>query len=448
MAQIAPFRGLRYNPSKISDLGSVVIPPYDVISAAEQQAFHAASPHNMIRIELGEALPGDDERNNPHTRAAEYLKGWQEEAVLLRDPRPVLYYYELDYTVPPGSVRTRYGFICALRLEDFSSGGVKPHEKTFQAVKDERLGLMMTCHANLSPIFALYSDPGEAVDQILRKGLEPPPAMKFRDRNGMEHRIWPVDDQEILREVSERMLDKAIFIADGHHRYETALSYRAIRRDRFGAERTRAPYEYVLMYLSNLNQGGLTILPTHRMLRNMGAIEPERFLKSVEGFFDVMTCAASESGITAWREGLRLCGERKETMFGFAHQGGGALYLLRAKQHPVMDYLAGIGVSEVLCPLDVVVLDQVVLKRIMGLSESFLANENNIHFKHDLEEGLADIQSGKYAAGFFINATRIDQVQEVANAGLIMPHKATYFYPKVGSGLVINPLTPDEEMVW
>lgn len=448
MAQIAPFRGLRYNPSKILDLSAVVIPPYDVISPAEQQAFHAASPQNMIRIELGETTPQDSDQDNPHTRAAQYLEQWQESEILLRDARPAIYYYELDYTVPSMPPQTRYGFICALRLEDFSSGGVKPHEKTFQAVKDERLGLMLACHANLSPIFALYSDPGEVVDKMLRKGLTPEPAMKFMDRNGMEHRIWLLDSPEMLRQVADVMRDKAIFIADGHHRYETALNYRTLQRNRAGGDRPRAPYEYVMMYLSNLNQGGLTILPTHRLLRNVGAIQPETFLQLVDGFFDVMPYVASESGINAWKEGLRLCGERKETLFGFAHKGGGALYLLKAKKHPVRDYLASKDVPEVLRPLDVVVLDQVLLKHVLGLTESFLANENNIHFKHDLGEALAGVQSGPYEAGFFINSTRIEQVQEVANAALIMPHKATYFYPKVGSGLVINPLPFDEEMAW
>ncbi len=448
MAQIAPFRGLRYNLSKISDLSSVVIPPYDVISPAEQQAFHAASPHNMIRIELGESTSLDNDRDNPHTRAAQYLRQWQESGILLRDPKPALYYYELDYSLPSMPPQTRCGFICALRLEDFSSGGVKPHERTFQAVKDERLGLMMTCHANLSPIFALYSDPGETVHRALKQGVQSVPAMKFRDRTGMEHRLWPVDHRDILQHVSHLMQDKAIFIADGHHRYETALTYRGIQRVQAGSIREKAPYEYVMMYLSNLNQGGLTILPTHRLLRNLDAIKPDVFLQSVDAFFDVMPYGASESGVGAWREGLRSCGERKETIFGFAHRSGSPLYLLKAKTHPVRDYLESVGVPEVLRTLDVVVLDHVLLRRVMGLSESFLANENNIHFKHDLVEALTQVQGGTYDAGFFINGTRIEQVQEVANAGLIMPHKATYFYPKVGSGLVINPLPADEEMVW
>ncbi|NTW37616.1 MAG: DUF1015 domain-containing protein, partial [Syntrophobacteraceae bacterium] len=209
-----------------------------------------------------------------------------------------------------------------------------------------------------------------------------------------------------------------------------------------------APWEYIMMFLVNSRHEGLTILPTHRLLRNLGAIEPESFLQSVDGFFDVVPYLASESGMNAWREGLRLCGERKETIFGFAHRGGGALYLLKARKHPVRDYLASKDVPEVLRPLDVVVLDQVLLRHVLGLTDSFLANENNIHFKHDLGDALAGVQSGPYEAGFFINSTRIEQVQEVANAALIMPHKATYFYPKVGSGLVINPLLFDEEMAW
>ena len=234
MAEIAPFRGLRYNQQIIPDLAQVVIPPYDVISPEEQKDFHERSPYNFIRLELGMPTPGDTGEDNPHTRAAAWIKQWKHQRILVRNPEPSIYCYELDYKEGPGSVKTRKGFICALRLEDFSSGRVRPHEKTFQAIKEERLALMLACNANLSPVFALYPDSNEKVHNALASGRGGAPAISFTDLAGMTHRVWPVTDRRILNEVRDLMLDKPIFIADGHHRYETALNYRNVFRERYG----------------------------------------------------------------------------------------------------------------------------------------------------------------------------------------------------------------------
>jgi len=440
MAEIAPFFGLLYNTEKVDNLAAVAIPPYDVISPEEQELFHRTSPYNMVHLELGKTKLEDTEANNPHTRAAKYLREWQQDAVLIRDEQPALYYYELAYAAVPGVRQTRYGFICTLRLEDFSSGFVRPHEKTFQAVKDERLSLMLACEANLSPVFALYSDPAMVVDHTLKLGRETAQMISFVDREGMEHRIWRVVKPEIIQQVKALMLDKPIFIADGHHRYETALNYRSIQRQQLENASRDAPFEYIMMYLSNLDQGGLMILPTHRMLRNMDRWEPRGFLREASAYFDVTDYETTAQGQLRWREDLEIGQSTKETLIGFYWRGADSFYLLKARPEVVSSYLAGRGVNEVLRGLDVVILDQLLLRHLLRLSDAVLACEHNIHFKHDLLEAVSAVRSGMYEAGFFINPTRIQQVQDVASAGLIMPHKATYFYPKVWSGLVVHSL--------
>ncbi len=440
MAEIAPFCGLRYNTEKLEDLATVVIPPYDVISPGEQELFHHLSPYNMVHLELGRPNLDDTEADNPHTRAAEHLQKWQQAKVLTRDEQPALYYYELDYPVAPGLRQTRYGFICTLRLEDFSSGFVRPHEKTFQAVKDERLGLMLACQANLSPVFALYSDPAMVVDHTLRLGREAAPVISFMDRGGMKHRLWRVLDPETIQRVATLMLDKPIYIADGHHRYETALNYRSLQRQRRGNAPTNAPFEYIMMYLSNLDQGGLMILPTHRLLRQMGSWEPQGFLREASAYFEVADYETTVQGQLRWREDLEEGQSVNKTLIGLYWRHAEAFYLLKARDEAILSYLARCGVDEMLRSLDVVILDKLLLRHLLGFSDAFLASERNIHFEQDLLEAVAAVQSGTYEAGFFINPTRIKQVQEVASAGLIMPHKATYFYPKVGSGLVIHSL--------
>jgi len=440
MADIAPFCGLRYNTDKLKNLADVVIPPYDVISPKDQELFHRISPYNMVHLELGRTSPQDTDANNAHTRAGKAFQRWQQEQILTRDERPAFYYYELIYSISPEVRRTRYGFICTLHLEDFDTGFVRPHEKTFQAVKDERLSLMKACEANLSPVFALYSDPAMVVDHTLRIGREPNPIMSFTDRDGMEHRLWRVVNPEICQRVKALMLDKPIYIADGHHRYETALNYRNLQHQRSANSSPDAPFEYVMMYLSNLDQGGLSILPTHRLLRHMGPWEPQGFLRDAMAYFDIVDYRITAEGQVKWREELEKGRTSKETLIGLYWRNANALYLLKGKHRPISSYLSSRGINKVLHRLDVVILDQLLLRHLLEMSDVFLANERNIHFKHDLLDAVSSVQSGAYEAGFFINPTRIEQVQEVASAGLVMPHKATYFYPKVWSGLVVHSL--------
>ena len=446
MAEIAPFRGLRYNQEMIPDLAQVVIPPYDVISPEEQRAFHESNPYNFIRLELGLPAPEDSSEDNPHTRAAGWIRQWQDQRILLRNPNPSVYCYELDYKEGPDAVKTRKGFICALRLEDFSSGRVRPHEKTFQAIKDERLALMLACNANLSPVFALYPDSNEEAYLALASGKRGDPVISFTDFYGMTHRVWPVTDRTVLDQVRKLTLDKPIFIADGHHRYETALNYRNAFRERYGSGNPNASYEFIMVYLTDMNEPGLTILPTHRLLRNLGDWDCEGLFERAKSYFHVERFESENGGELRWKEAIREGGLRKDTTIGFYCKDAAHVYLLTAKRDVVSSLLAQQGTPVQMTTLDVVVLDQVVLRGLLGLSDQFLENERNISFMHDFAEALDAVKSHRFDAGFFINHTRIEQVREVASAGLIMPHKSTYFYPKVISGLVINPLSPNEEI--
>lgn len=446
MAEIAPFRGLRYNLEKVPDLAQVVIPPYDVISPGEQQAFHERNPYNFIRLELGLAKPEDSGEDNPHIRAAALLGQWQHRGILVRNPQPSVYYYELDYKTGPDRIKTRKGFICAMRLEEFSSGRVRPHEKTFQAVKDERLDLMFACNANLSPVFALYPDSDERVLDTLASGRRGAPEISFTDSADMTHRVWPVTDRVILDQARKIMADKPIFIADGHHRYETALNYRAAMRERHGSGNTHASFEFIMVYLADMNESGLTILPTHRLLKNLGDWDRERLIEKAKSFFDVERFEPENGGELRWKDAIEAGGLRKDTTIGFYCKGAACIYVLTAKRDAVSSLLARKGTPVEMRTLDVVVLDQVVLQDLLGLSEQFLASERNISFMCDFAEALEAVKSCGFDAGFFINHTRIEQVREVATAGLIMPHKATYFYPKVISGLVLNPIVPNEEI--
>jgi uncharacterized protein (DUF1015 family) len=446
MAEIAPFRGLHYNQEKIPNLAQVVIPPYDVISPEEQKVFYQRNPYNFIRLELGLPATGDSPEDNPHTRAAAFIRQWVEEKILIRNSHPAVYYCELDFEDSTGMPKTRKGFICALRLEDFSSGRVLPHEKTFQAIKDERLALMLTCNVNLSPIFALYPDANAKVLHALASGRHTDPAIQFTDFADLTHRIWPVTDRPVIEQVCGLMQDKPIFIADGHHRYETSLNYRNLLRERHGAANPHAAYEHVMVYLADMNDPGLTILPTHRLLRNLGAWDPEQFIEKAKSCFEVRRFEHDEREELRWKDAIRAGGLRKETTVGFCSRGAGCIYVLTARKEAVSSILAGKKTPDQLKALDVVILDQVLLKDILGVTDSYLANEHNISFSHDFAGALTEIKSGRYDAGFFINHTRIEQVREIASAGLIMPHKSTYFYPKATSGLLINPLCPGEEI--
>ncbi len=447
MLEIAPLKGLLYNQKLIHNMDEVITPPFDVISPEEQEMFYARHPYNMIRLILGRPHPRDNEHNNWHSRAAETLRTWQRKEVLVRDSKTAFYDYEIDYQYSPRQVRTRRGFICLVRLQDFSHGSVLPHERTYEGTKSERLQLMKACSANLSQVFALYPDPAQEVSHCLDQGRDERPVFDFTDSAGIHHRMWRVSQKEVIRKVIESMKEKVTFIADGHHRYETALNYQRFMQQKYPARGERASFNYVLMYLANMHQEGLSILPTHRLFTHLPQFELETFLARAADYFDVFSFPFTPSGRNQVQgEFLKSLHEPgNHQVIGLYASRCEEFVLLRLREQ-VNHHIWQERLPVPLQKLDVVVLTELILKRLLSVDQTLLNDETKIKYRHDAAEAIAEVQSKRFQVAFLLNHTKIEQLREVATSGLFMPHKSTYFYPKVIDGSVLNLLDPHEDV--
>jgi uncharacterized protein (DUF1015 family) len=447
MPEIAPLKGLLYNQQLIRNMDEVITPPFDVISPEEQEMYYKRHPYNMIRLILGQRQPKDDEYNNWYTRAAEALRSWQEEAVLIRDAKPAFYDYEIDYQESSHQLRMRQGVICLVRLQEFSHGSVLPHERTYEGTKSERLKLMRACNANLSQVFALYPDPSQEVSECLRQGREERLVFDFTDSTGIHHRMWRVSQTEVVHKVVEYMRDKVTFIADGHHRYETALNYQRLMQQKYPARGEKASFNYVLMYLANMHQEGLSILPTHRLFVHLPQFEMETFLARATDYFEVVSfpfTPASRSKIQGeFLKSLHRPGDHQ--VIGFYVSKSEKFVILKLREDVSHDAWR-VQLPVPLQKLDVVVLTELILKKLLNVDEALLNDETRIKYSHDAMDAIEEVRSNRFKVVFLLNHTKIEQLQEIATSGLFMPHKSTYFYPKVIDGSVLNLLDPHEDV--
>ena len=432
MADVAPFRALRYNLSLVGRIEDVVTPPYDVIGPAEQDAYYAASPYNIVRLELNKPLPSDNGHDNPARRAAQLLRRWRREGVLVRDPEESFYYCQTDYEVE-GQGRRRQGFIGLVRAEEFG-GAVRRHEMTFSRVKADRLRLIQECRANLSPVFGLYEDAADRALQALAASATGAPGVDFHDRGGCRHRLWRVSEPDALGVVREVLRESLIVVADGHHRYETAVLFAQQMRERFPEAPPSAPFNYVMMYLCNTEAPGLTVLPAHRVLAPPAGFERQAFEERAREFFELRRFPAGAN--SQFLAALHANGDSPRHSIGL-YAGGGAGFTLLTLKESVMAGPAGADLPGPVRDLDVVVFGRVILQRLLGLPGD--EDERLIEYVSDSQRALsAAAATGRLA--FLLNPTRVSQVQEVARHSLTMPRKSTYFYPKVMSGLTIHPL--------
>ena len=433
MAEIAPFRGVLYDPAKVGELAQVVAPPYDVIDPAEQAALHARHPANIIRLELGQEHTGDNPATNRYTRARQALEEWIRNGILRRDDLPSIYLYSIQYALEPGEIRTMRGFLALVALEEYGAGGIFPHENTREAAKSDRYQLLEACRSNFSPIFSLYSDQDGSVMQSLEKAADEEKAhLDLRDDDGVRHRVWKVTDEEAQNDLIASMKSRPLFIADGHHRYESALRYRNAQRAAAGVSGARLPSDFVLMYCSNLDDPGLTILPTHRLIPvplpfSLGELRPRLlenftlqtfpFTKDTESSVRRRFLAALEQGANAHTLGLIARGEDRYDLLTLSPAG-------EAK-------LGGSARDR----LDVSVLQQLILHEAMKMAP---ADEERLLYVKDEKEAFNAVANGDAEAAILLNPPRIFEVKEVARAGDRMPHKSTYFYPKPLTGLAIH----------
>ena len=442
MAYLKAFQALRYNPEIIKDISLVVTPPYDVISPEEQEAFYQTHPQNIIRLILGHQFETDNEKGNRYTRAAEDFREWRESRVLVQDPEPAMYLYTIEYKLENGERRQRTGFITLVKIEELAGGSVRRHEKTFSETKSERFRLMKACKANFSPIFALYSDPESFVSGLLKEARLEAPVIDFVDSDSTRHLFWPVTNPLVIQSIQEWFQARELFIADGHHRYETAVNYWEHLKKNEGARANGHPAQYVMMYLCNTSEN-VTILPAHRMLVVWPSpLDRDAFLKCVEQYFDVDSFAfdsANKDKVRArFLSALEQAGQSTHS-YGFAWRRDPRYLLLRMKPG-VMNGAFGEGLSDVLKNLDTVAFTEVIFRGILGMTDADLDNHRNLHYSSKYNAALDHVESGIYTAGFLMNPTRINQVLDVANANLVMPRKSTYFYPKVITGMAINAL--------
>lgn len=445
MAILAPFKGLTYNFKLFKDISKLVAPPYDVIPEKEQDYYYKTDPHNIIRLILGKKKIGDSDWDNRYTRAADFLKRWESEDVLVRSDDPSIYLTSLTYDPGDGTKRVRWGLIALVRIEDDGSGIILPHEKTFSAHKDDRLKLMRACHIQLSQVFGLYDDPEDLILRSIKNTDRDPPRASFYFKDNTKHEIWEINHHSVSAKIADAMRYKSIFIADGHHRYETARNYRNIMRTRYGRLPENRSYEFVMMYLTNMNDKGLTILPSHRLIKQCHGFEPNAFLDKIKQWFEILE--RPFSGFNQHDEMMNLKQALEEkgritSAIGFYYHKSNKYYLFSLK--PEARDEMGDALAQSLKKLDVLVLSRLILQKSLGFTKEDLDNEEIFHYNSSMKEAISDVDSGAFEMTFLLNPTKMDHVKEIAGNGLIMPRKSTFFYPKVLTGLVFNKIDPNE----
>jgi uncharacterized protein (DUF1015 family) len=417
MAELKPLKALHYDPAVAGDLADLVAPPYDVIDSDQREALVARSPFNVVEIDL----PLGDDR---YAAAAALLDDWKSQGVLTTDSDDALWALTQDYTGPDGDARTRRGFFARVRVTDYGSGRIRPHERTHPGPKEDRLRLTRATQANLSPIFSLYSDPDDLAWTALEPHTTGAPWGEVTDADGTLHRIWRVADPDAVAQVIDALADTELLIADGHHRYETARVY----ADEIGGE---GPHRYVLMCLVALEDPGLTVFPTHRLVRGLDSARQEALAHAIKDDFEIAQVTREEIAPPPGDGPLQL---------GYIDSHFRQPYRLTLKSQEIAD-AALPEMPDAYRRLDVGVLEALLLKGPLALTDDDISHLNGFGYARDVQQALDLIDSAAYDAAFLVRPTPVGQVREIAATGQNMPPKSTYFFPKVLTGLLFNPLT-------
>jgi uncharacterized protein (DUF1015 family) len=426
---VRPFRALRFDPNVVGAIATVVAPPYDVIGKEEQDRLYDASPYNVIRLDLAR-------ESDRYAAASRTFAEWRERRAIARDDAPAFYLYAQRHRLKTGEEYERFGFFASLHLEDFASGKVLPHEKTLASAKADRLALQRACRANLSSIFGLYSAPGFVLAEAASATIRKQPWTDFTDAAGVRHRLWAITDLALQAKLAAEIAERTVYIADGHHRYETALRYRDEMRAETGRKGGDEPFDYVLAYLVNMDEPGLVVLPTHRLLRELPipATSLREGLRTMFRVGDVSIDSSGDELLRAIRPGP---GARR---IGVVLRDVPTALVLETMDGENDSRLTG---SLALRRLDVTLLHGLVLEgatSVLGLDAHREAEAGRLVYTKDADEALARVRSGEFAAAFLLNPTRVEEVRAVSEAGETMPEKSTYFYPKILTGLVFHSL--------
>ncbi|MBI4825724.1 MAG: DUF1015 domain-containing protein [Nitrospirae bacterium] len=420
MAEIIPFKGVLYNPEKV-DAGAVTAPPYDIVSPQAKDKLYEKSPHNIIRIDFGKDNEGDDENENRYSRASALLNDWLEKDILRQDSEPAFYCYEATYRVD-GEERRLRGILGAVKIEELGSGEIHPHEETHSKPKSDRLNILRFCRANISPIFSIYSSAEKKASSILEKIVKNKPFLEAIDNDGFINRLWKINDKASIDAIRKEFSDKDIFIADGHHRYETALAFKHEMEQKGELKTGDEPFNYVLMFLANMDEPGLTLLPTHRMVEIDSSINITEILSHC---FDIEAFSYNnDSEEKTAMDKMFHAMKTKKYSIGMFDKDEKKYYDLSFRcPHDSLDS------HDILKKLDVTVLHKLIFREILKVT--------NYEYEMSPEVAVKRVKSSPARAAFFLSPTRVEDLKAVALEGQRMPPKSTYFYPKLLTGMVI-----------
>jgi uncharacterized protein (DUF1015 family) len=413
MAEVQPLRTLRYDPAVVGSLDDVIAPPYDVIHDEQRAQLAARSPYNVVEIDLPPS----------YEQAAETMREWREQGALVQEEEPAVWVLRQDYTAPDGAERIRTGFFARVRLEEYGAGRIRPHERTHPGPREDRLRLTRATRANLSPIFTLFPDRDDAAQRTMAQ-VAGEPFAQATEADGTRNRLWRSADPDVIAELQMALADAELLIADGHHRYETARVY----ADEVGGD---GDHRYVLMLLCSLSDPGLLVFPTHRLLDGLkdDSAKQQAIRNVLLRDFEVEELAAATQ--------LEPPGDDGRVAFGYMDSFHRKPYRVTLRDQAIADR-ALVGMPAPYRRLDTAVLEALVLRGALGMSEDDISHLRGLRYSNRLADAIEQVESGAADAGFFLRATPVEQVREVAAAGESMPPKSTYFFPKVPTGLVFN----------
>jgi uncharacterized protein (DUF1015 family) len=432
LADIRPFHCVRYNTSLVKDLAQVICPPYDIISPQVQQELYQRSDYNFVRIEFGRELPQDKNTDNRYTRAAATLKKWLERGILKIDDKPSLYINDHHFSYQ-GNVYRRRSLNCLVKLEEWDKMIVRPHEGTLSRPKGDRLNLLWALQADTSPVMALYEDREQRVSSLLNKCARGRPALSIKGGEGESHQVWAVTDAAANEKIRDYLAGQPLYIADGHHRYESALNYRRERRSSFPSTAAEEPFDFVLMSLADMADPGLIILPAHRLVRGMPPSAIDRLKASLKTCFSVAEVTPDMTDVLSQINKLLSedKGEVRMVVYGLKK---GKLFLLTLRDFDIVRPMIPYFHSELYQKLDVSIVDHVILEELLGLTHEMTGVF--VDYSNDAKEAIRRVAEQEYQLAFIVNPVKPGVIKAIADAGDRMPRKSTYFFPKVPAGII------------
>jgi uncharacterized protein (DUF1015 family) len=433
MAELKAFKGFVYNKEK-EDISKDITRPYDKISEKLKQEYYAKSEYNMVRLILGDSFSGDEEDNNKYIRASKYLKKWIADSVLVKDETPCLYIYDEEFDNPAGGRLSRTGVISMLRLEEFSKGIVLPHEKTLSKPKADRLELIKNCNMHFGQIFGLYRDEENIVENIIELEMKQEPYFDVvTEEENIRHRLWKIENEEIIEIIINEFKDKKVYIADGHHRYETGINYRNEMRELYPEKADTGLFNYIMMTLVNYQNKGLVVLPTHRVIQNYKEIDIDKFKEDLEPLFEIKEFSKEEYDEFL----LELNKDNEEITLGVAIDKYDKYLLITLKDNSTVNEKLE-NIPESLQKLYVTVLHTLIIRDVLGITDKSVADESYIKYAATIEESLAMVEGGEAQIAFLLRSTKVSSVINSADDGQTMPQKSTDFYPKLYTGVTLS----------